>query len=89
MEKLNPEYEVVLLNDESIKSTLGFEFNAIFEICNKRLTLENKADLLRLYLLSRYGGAWVDATTFCVKPLEEWLPYISNETDFLPLDNIK
>lgn len=81
-EQLNPEYKVVLLNDESVKSKLGFDFNAIFEICNIKLTLANKADLLRLYLLSRYGGVWVDATTFCIKPLEEWLPYISYKTDF-------
>lgn len=80
--KLNPHYEVVLLNDYSIKRKLGFDFNAIFEVCNIRLTMANKADLLRLYLLSRYGGVWVDATTFCVQPLEEWLPCISNETDF-------
>lgn len=78
----NPEYEVIVLNDEVLESKLGFDFNAIFEIFNIRLTLANKADLLRLYLLSRYGGIWADATTFCVKPLSIWLPGIASENEF-------
>lgn len=39
-----------------------------------RCLLPTKADILRLYLLSQYGGIWVDATTFCLSPLDEWLP---------------
>lgn len=31
------------------------------------------ADIVRLNLLKRYGGLWVDSTTFCNKPLDEWL----------------
>lgn len=79
---LNPDYELVFLNDKLLMSKLGFDFNAVFDLCNIRLTLANKADLLRLYLLSKYGGVWVDATTFCIKPLEEWLPNIASENNF-------
>lgn len=32
------------------------------------------SELARLDLLSRHGGVWVDATCFCMRPLEEWLP---------------
>ena len=32
------------------------------------------ADVLRTELLGLYGGLWVDATIFCIKPIEEWLP---------------
>ena len=39
-----------------------------------RLSLQHRADLLRLDLLSRHGGVWADATCFCVRPLDEWLP---------------
>lgn len=31
------------------------------------------SDLIRLDLLTKYGGVWADATTFCTKPLESWL----------------
>ncbi|TPP11382.1 capsular polysaccharide synthesis protein [Rhizobium glycinendophyticum] len=33
-----------------------------------------RADVIRLALLARYGGVWVDMTSFCVKPLDHWLP---------------
>lgn len=80
--ELNPDYEVVLLNDENIKCKLGFDFNSIFDMCRIRLTKANKSDLLRTYLLSRFGGVWVDATTFCIRPLHIWLPSIKDKTDF-------
>jgi len=32
------------------------------------------SDLLRLSILRDYGGLWVDATCFCNKSLDEWLP---------------
>jgi hypothetical protein len=37
------------------------------------LTLTALSDVLRIHLLSRYGGVWVDATVWCVRPLDEWL----------------
>lgn len=79
---LNPEYKVVLLNDQTLVEQLGFYFNAVFDISKIRLTLANKADLLRTYLLSQYGGVWVDATSFCLTPLDTWLPDISRQNDF-------
>lgn len=78
----NPEYRVVLLNDQTLEEELGFDFNAVFDISTIRLTLANRADLLRTYLLSRYGGVWVDATSFCLEPLDAWLPNISDKSDF-------
>jgi len=36
------------------------------------------SELLRLNLLARYGGVWADATCYCVKPLDEWLPGYMN-----------
>jgi mannosyltransferase OCH1-like enzyme len=32
------------------------------------------AALARLCLLRTHGGVWVDATVFCRRPLDEWLP---------------
>ena len=34
----------------------------------------HRANVLRMELLARHGGVWVDATCFCVRPLDEWLP---------------
>lgn len=71
---MNPEYDVRLLDDSNLESYLGFDFKAVFQSMSVRCLFPTKADILRLYLLSRYGGVWVDATTFCMTPLNEWLP---------------
>lgn len=34
----------------------------------------HRSDLIRLHLLVRYGGVWADPTSFCVRPLDDWLP---------------
>jgi hypothetical protein len=35
--------------------------------------VQAKSDVIRLSLLNRYGGVWVDATCSCVLPLDHWL----------------
>ncbi len=32
------------------------------------------SELARLSLLAQHGGVWVDATCYCARPLDEWLP---------------
>ena len=36
----------------------------------------HRADFLRLRLLKRHGGVWADATCYCNRPLEHWLPHL-------------
>lgn len=46
-------------------------------IKNKKLKVQNKSDIIRINLLDRYGGVWVDATLFCRQPLNQWItPHI-------------
>ena len=40
------------------------------------------ADVLRTRLLCRHGGVWADATTFCVRPLSDWLPMLVGQAGF-------
>ena len=80
--KLNPSYKVVFLNDGNIETKLGFDFNAVFYLCSIRLTKANKSDLLRTYLLTKFGGVWADATTLCLKPLDAWIPRVKSKFDF-------
>ena len=40
------------------------------------------SELARLSLLERHGGVWVDATCFCMKPLDEWLPSVVGPSGF-------
>lgn len=73
----NPEWEVILLNRQSISRYA--DFDPADYPC---LGPSQQSDLLRLGLLARHGGVWADATTFCVQPLDTWLPAASRSGFF-------
>lgn len=79
--ELNPEFVVTFLDDKKVTSILGSSIHHIIEFSTVSLGHAGKSDLLRLYLLYHFGGIWVDATTFCLKPLRYWLK-ISSEFPF-------
>ena len=37
------------------------------------LPLQKQSNLIRLQLLAEYGGVWADATTLCMRPLDDWI----------------
>lgn len=66
--KLNPSYSFELLEQRDVQSlieTLPIEINNI--------TQQSLSDIVRLALLQKKGGIWVDATVFPTKPLSEWI----------------
>jgi Capsular polysaccharide synthesis protein len=67
---LNPTWEVVTLDSRCLQEWLD---NETLE-CIKGLLPAQQSDMIRLELLARYGGVWADATTWCVAPLDSWLP---------------
>lgn len=78
--KLNPDWNVIILNYNNIKEYVpGF-----FKILNnsKSRIMAHQADLLRMLLLSKYGGVWVDASVYPMLPLSNFYDKIMNETGF-------
>jgi len=75
---LNPKYEIIKL-DESIlykkmEHHLRAPYNPFRYIKDKwKIRYSHLSDILRIMLLVENGGIWVDATTICRKPLDEWL----------------
>jgi hypothetical protein len=67
----NPGWEVVCLDDASLRTVASVDYYAG---SFATLSRQQRSDLLRLDLLARHGGAWADATCFCVQPLDSWLP---------------
>jgi hypothetical protein len=66
----NPGWRVVLLNRELLANFGSLDYTAgpMAGLSNQQVS-----DLLRLDLLANHGGVWVDATCFCVQPLDDWL----------------
>lgn len=68
-----PNHRVILITDENYKEYIAFP-DWIEEKRKKGIISRTHfSDLLRLELLSRYGGLWIDSTFFCVgKELESY-----------------
>ncbi len=70
--KLNPDFEVIFLDEEKIQNY--FDFKNLFYNLTLDAGIAHKSDLIRTYMLARFGGVWADSTTFCWVPLSSWLP---------------
>ncbi|OLQ05039.1 hypothetical protein AK812_SmicGene11804 [Symbiodinium microadriaticum] len=79
----NPGWEVRALDEQSLPDVLDDYCKQFTEICKANNPLASlglswippaaAADVLRLFLLIRYGGVWADATVLCRRPLDEWI----------------
>jgi len=52
------------------------------DLDSQSLTAASLSDVLRILLLHEFGGVWVDATLFCNRPLDDWLPPVMDEGFF-------
>src|ERR1022692_2049355 len=66
----NPGWRVVFLDGQLLAKFASLDY--VFGDFGG-LSIQHAADMLRLDLLANHGGVWVDATCFCVRPLDEWL----------------
>src|SRR6266508_5083058 len=69
----NPGWRVVELSDANLSEYIDQESLAKIRGLSN-IIIVKFANLIRLYLISRHGGVWADATCFCCKPLDDWLP---------------
>jgi len=74
----NPTWNIILLDNTNLKEYVNLE-NILYD---KDIELCYLADIVRMILLRDHGGLWVDATSFCHKPLDEWLPAFTTEGFF-------
>jgi len=63
----NPEWNLVILDKTNYREWTDLRYDGA-------MTLTLFSDYLRLSLLAKHGGLWVDATCYCNVPLDKWLP---------------
>ena len=78
--ELNPDWQVNILSNKKIRAYVP----EYFDICSNspKRGAAHRADLLRLLLLSRFGGVWVDCSVYPMLPLSEFYNKIVNGTGF-------
>lgn len=68
----NPGWTIESLDADTVPQHITL----VAAIAGKQLSPNHLANLIRLHLLAEHGGVWVDATTFCGAPLDDWLPAV-------------
>lgn len=66
----NKNWDIIVLDSKSITK------HQTSQLSHKDIPIEKKSDILRTDLLKNKGGVWVDATTYCHRPLDEWLTFM-------------
>jgi hypothetical protein len=74
-ERNNPNWEFRCLDATSIERYVPLRQH--IDLDRQIVTAASLSDILRIALLHEFGGVWVDATLFCNRPLDEWLPSVS------------
>lgn len=63
--KHNPAWNVILLDENNLAD---YHLIKLPDIAPQA-----QSDIIRINLLATHGGVWVDATCFCMKPLDTWI----------------
>jgi len=76
--KHNPDYEIILLNKENVEKYLPEPDLSKTKHVNE--FVQRYSDYVRVHILAKYGGIWLDSSVICQKPLD-WIHDIQNETN--------
>lgn len=78
--KNNPDWNVNVLDINNFKNFITLD---ISQNNFDSMIPAHKSDLIRLALLSKYGGVWADATLLCIKPLNEFISSLNYKKLFM------
>ena len=79
-ERNNPAWQFRFLDATSVERYVPVR--QFIDLRRQSLTAASLSDIVRILLLREFGGVWVDATLFCNRPLDEWLPGVMDEGFF-------
>ena len=63
--------KVVLLTEENIKDYVSFPDFVWTQFEEGKLRIQHFADMIRVQLVKKYGGVWLDASLYCTEPIDE------------------
>ena len=79
-ERSNPGWEFRCLDARSVERYVPLR--RYVDLDRQSLTAASLSDIIRILLLREFGGVWADASLFCNRPLDEWLPDLMQEGFF-------
>lgn len=85
-ERYSGDREIVYLTDDNVKHYLDVDS---FPTNIKKAPVQAYSDYLRISLIEKYGGVWLDATVFLTKPIDDWLPDYLKGWDMFLFSNVR
>jgi hypothetical protein len=79
----NPDWRINYLSRPQLSYYLR-DFEALFG--DKDIPFAALSNIVRTSLLSRFGGVWVDASCYCLRPVNEWIYLACEPTGFFAFD---
>jgi mannosyltransferase OCH1-like enzyme len=67
------DYEIILLSMQNISEYIILSEFILEKYDMGIITATHLSDIIRIELLSMYGGCWIDATVFCSGPIPEYM----------------
>ncbi len=78
--------EIILITEKNLNEYVQFPDYIIKKLSNGIITYTHLSDLLRVELLIRYGGTWIDSTVFCTGSN---IPRYMLDSDFFVFQNLR
>jgi hypothetical protein len=76
--KHNPDWKIIFLDKNNLIKYLDKRTFTLIQN-TKFSKAASMSDIIRINLLKNHGGVWTDSTTYCCKPLNDWLfDYMEN-----------
>jgi hypothetical protein len=70
----NPDWNLRLLSGDTLDAYLD-PLSHLAAAPPGNLPMEARSDMLRIELLHRFGGIWIDSTVYCLRPLDSWITH--------------
>jgi hypothetical protein len=67
----NPNWQIVPLDANNYKEYINLD--DVIRQHHHQIPIVHLSELVRINLLAKRGGVWVDASCFCCQPLDDWL----------------
>lgn len=70
--RYNSDWEIVFLDEKNLHNYID-----IADLLKDRpipMPRVSLSEIIRINILKKFGGVWVDASCYCCAPLDEWLP---------------
>ena len=84
IDRMKGEYQLVVLDTNSYKQYVTLPDVVLRKLAERKMTLTHFSDILRIALLRKYGGWWMDATIFPLHPIEKPDSLYSIKTECQP-----